>query len=234
VDEPRVDEQTTEQDQRFQCSECGEEFLFTVGEQAFYREHGLSHAPTRCRQCREKRKSNREGRRGHRSNRGGSAAARSTELHDARCSECGAETQVPFVPSSGRAIYCRTCYQSHRPQGRATARTPSGSGRKGTSVTAPGSERFGSPRAAKTGSASPRPSQTVEAGTGIRQQGSVKWFNQSKGFGFIHDDGGEEFFVHFSAIQGDGFRTLTDGQRVEFEVVSGRKGRQAANVVLIG
>lgn len=222
MDETRVEVIETEQDQRLQCSSCGAEFLFTVGEQAFYREHGLSHAPTRCRQCREDRKSNREGRKGNRSNRAGPA-----EMHTAHCSECGAETQVPFVPSSGRPIYCRTCYQAHRQQDRSTTATRNASsGRKRTGAVRGGSTR--APKAVTT-----RASHPVESGTGVRQQGSVKWFNQSKGFGFIHDDGGEEFFVHFSAIQGDGFRTLTDGQRVEFEVVSGRKGRQAANVVLV-
>jgi CspA family cold shock protein len=66
--------------------------------------------------------------------------------------------------------------------------------------------------------------------TGERIQGSVKWFNESKGFGFITDGSGEDVFVHFSAIQGGGFRTLNEGDRVEFEVVMGARGRQAANV----
>lgn len=61
--------------------------------------------------------------------------------------------------------------------------------------------------------------------------GTVKWFNQKKGYGFITMDGGNDVFVHFSAIQGDGFKTLDEGQRVEFEVVEGPRGPQAANVV---
>jgi CspA family cold shock protein len=65
---------------------------------------------------------------------------------------------------------------------------------------------------------------------GGRQQGAVKWFNEAKGFGFIRDEAGEDIFVHFSAIQGSGFRTLQEGDRVEFDVVPGAKGRQAANV----
>jgi CspA family cold shock protein len=62
--------------------------------------------------------------------------------------------------------------------------------------------------------------------------GTVKWFNESKGFGFIaQDDGGADVFVHFSAIQGSGFKTLTEGQKVTFEVQNGPKGPQASNVV---
>ncbi len=61
--------------------------------------------------------------------------------------------------------------------------------------------------------------------------GTVKWFNEAKGYGFISQDGGEDVFVHFSAIQGDGFRTLTEGQKVSFEIQKGPKGLQAANVV---
>ena len=60
--------------------------------------------------------------------------------------------------------------------------------------------------------------------------GTVKWFNESKGFGFIEQESGEDVFVHFSEIQGEGFKTLTDGQAVEFEVTQGPKGAQASNV----
>lgn len=61
-------------------------------------------------------------------------------------------------------------------------------------------------------------------------EGKVKWFNEKKGFGFIEQDGGSDVFVHYSAIQGTGFRTLREGQRVMFDVQQGPKGLQAVNV----
>ena len=61
-------------------------------------------------------------------------------------------------------------------------------------------------------------------------QGKVKWFNEAKGFGFIEQDSGPDVFVHFSAIQGEGFKTLIEGDRVSFDVVKGPKGPQAENV----
>jgi CspA family cold shock protein len=60
--------------------------------------------------------------------------------------------------------------------------------------------------------------------------GNVKWFNESKGFGFIQQESGEDVFVHYSAITGEGFKTLAEGERLEFDVVKGPKGLQAANV----
>ena len=136
---------------------------------------------------------------------GSREASAPREMHTAVCSECGAETQVPFVPVSGRPVYCRNCYQSKRPQ-------PAGAPARSSRVSAP----------------------PMGHSSGERQQGAVKWFNEAKGFGFIRDESGEDIFVHFSAIQGGGFRTLQEGERVEFDVVPGAKGRQAANVTRAG
>ena len=64
----------------------------------------------------------------------------------------------------------------------------------------------------------------------MKEKGVVKWFNAAKGFGFIQRENGEDVFVHYSAIVGQGFRSLEEGQRVEFEITQGPKGLQAANV----
>ena len=67
-----------------------------------------------------------------------------------------------------------------------------------------------------------------------RETGTVKWFNASKGFGFISREGSDDVFVHFSAIRGEGYRNLEEGQRVEFNVEPGRKGLQATDVSPVG
>ena len=67
-----------------------------------------------------------------------------------------------------------------------------------------------------------------------RVTGTVKWFNGTKGYGFIEQEGGEDVFVHYSAIRGEGFRNLEEGQRVEFTIEQGRKGLQAGDVVVLG
>jgi len=72
----------------------------------------------------------------------------------------------------------------------------------------------------------------LERNTAVRTRGTVKWFNDEKGFGFLtRDDGEKDVFCHFSAIQVEGFKSLTEGQKVEFDVVQGQKGPAAENVV---
>lgn len=66
-----------------------------------------------------------------------------------------------------------------------------------------------------------------------REHGKVKWFNNNKGFGFIEQDNGQDVFVHYSAISGDGYKTLSEGQTVEFDLSTGAKGPQATNVFKI-
>ena len=66
-----------------------------------------------------------------------------------------------------------------------------------------------------------------------RSQGRVKWFNDNKGYGFIEQENGPDVFVHYSAISGEGYKSLTEGQTVEFDVTEGAKGLQAANVIKV-
>jgi cold shock protein len=74
--------------------------------------------------------------------------------------------------------------------------------------------------------------ETIKEGVSSMSTGKVKWFNESKGYGFIEPDGGgRDVFVHYSAIQGEGYKTLSEGQPVEFEVIQGEKGPQASNVL---
>jgi cold shock protein len=70
-----------------------------------------------------------------------------------------------------------------------------------------------------------------EVMSGQRVSGTVKWFNDSKGFGFIEQEGGADVFVHHTAIQGEGFKTLKEGQKVTMEITQGQKGLQASNVI---
>jgi CspA family cold shock protein len=77
------------------------------------------------------------------------------------------------------------------------------------------------------------PAKGKRKGFMARITGTVKWFNDAKGFGFISREGGPDVFVHFSAIQGSGFKSLAEGDRVEFEIVQGQKGPQAADVTKV-
>ncbi|HSR10694.1 MAG TPA: cold shock domain-containing protein [Thermodesulfobacteriota bacterium] len=67
----------------------------------------------------------------------------------------------------------------------------------------------------------------------MKLTGRVKWFNDSKGYGFIEQEGGRDIFVHYTAIQGEGFKSLAEGQKVEFEIIEGAKGPQATKVVKV-
>ena len=136
-------------------------------------------------------------------------------MYPAVCSNCGKETTVPFQPTSGRPVLCRDCFGASKPGG--------GGGGGG------GGGRGGSRGHSSHGGGGGAPTGPSEG----RMQGAVKWFNDSKGFGFIAADSGDDVFVHFSAITADGFRTLQEGERVEFDVVSGAKGKQAANVTRV-
>ena len=202
---------TNGEDRWIKCVDCGEDFLFTAGEQAFYASKGLSNAPTRCKKCRDTRKQQRAEMGRAQQVAGGARAGGPREMHTAVCSTCGAETQVPFVPVAGRPVFCRDCYSSRR--------VAAGQGAQGA-----GSEG-GEVHAGPTSGVPPAAMEGAQHG-----HGEVKWFNESKGFGFIRDDAGEEVFVHFSAIAGEGFKTLAQGERVEFELVKGQKGHAAANV----
>lgn len=214
----------TFQDQHLTCSDCGTEFVFTAGEQAFYEERGLTHPPTRCKNCRDARKA-KSGPGGGRSGGGGGGARgprqSSAQMYDAVCSNCGKETQVPFQPTGSRPVFCRDCFNAQK---------GGGGGGGGASRGGGGGGHGGGSRAPR---ASGPPPEIKKLGGG-RIQSVVKWFNESKGFGFIHGEGGEDIFVHFSALKGDGFRTLAEGDAVSFQIVDGPRGRQAANVEKIG
>jgi CxxC-x17-CxxC domain-containing protein len=105
------------QDKILTCKECGKEFLFSAGEQAFYHEKRFQHEPTRCRNCRTARKQGGTG--NFPSDSGGNRA-----LFAATCSECGKETQVPFKPTPGKPVYCRECFQKRGANNRPPRRSP--------------------------------------------------------------------------------------------------------------
>jgi len=221
------------EDKSITCVDCGEEFLFTAGEQAFYRERGLTNEPTRCKSCREKRKVGRPGGGGGGGGMGGGGGSygRSSEkqMYPATCSNCGRDTEVPFMPTSGRPVLCRDCFNASKGTvaGAGAGYGGGGGGGRGSRDGGGGGHSGG------RGGARPARASSPSAPTGPsegRVTGSVKWFNDAKGFGFIATDSGEDVFVHFSAIGASGFRSLAEGERVEFDLVSGPKGKQAANV----
>jgi CspA family cold shock protein len=89
----------------------------------------------------------------------------------------------------------------------------------------------------KVGTGVPRGGPTTVVGAeggAVVAEGVVKWFSNEKGYGFIAQPDSEDVFVHFSAIQADGYKSLTEGQKVEFEITEGPKGKQAANVRIVG
>jgi CxxC-x17-CxxC domain-containing protein len=212
------------EDKSITCVDCGEEFLFTAGEQAFYRERGLTNEPTRCKNCREKRKAGRSMGGGSSMGGGGGYGRSEKQMYPAVCSNCGRDTEVPFMPTSGRPVLCRDCFNASK----GTGSGPSAGGARGGR----GGDGYSRGGRSGDGASGPRPARaaTQTGPSEGRVQGSVKWFNDAKGFGFIATDSGEDVFVHFSAIGAGGFRSLAEGERVEFDLVSGPKGKQAANV----
>jgi CxxC-x17-CxxC domain-containing protein len=99
-------------DRVLKCRDCGEEFVFTAGEQAFYKERGFQHEPTRCRRCRDQKKGAVGGNQAPRASVPSAGGGR--ELFEAVCTSCGVATQVPFRPTPGKPVYCRDCFQSVR------------------------------------------------------------------------------------------------------------------------
>ena len=89
------------QDKTLKCKDCGNEFIFTAGEQEFYAEKGFQNEPQRCKECRNARKN---------------AAKAQREMFDAVCAECGKACKVPFNPTEGKAVYCSECYAARKAQ----------------------------------------------------------------------------------------------------------------------
>ena len=89
------------EDKTLVCKECGNEFIFSAGEQEFYHERGFENEPVRCRDCRDKRKRNRDN-------------GEPRQMYTVICADCGKETEVPFEPKNDRPVYCRDCFSKHR------------------------------------------------------------------------------------------------------------------------
>lgn len=90
------------QDKTITCKDCGKEFVFSASEQEFYAEKGFQNEPSRCKDCRSARKATFD------------KGTQTRELHDAVCTECGKETQVPFKPTAGKPVLCRECFANKR------------------------------------------------------------------------------------------------------------------------
>ena len=90
------------EDKTLVCRDCGNEFVFTAGEQAFYAEKGFQNEPTRCKSCRDARKASRN------------ANGEAREMFETVCAECGKPTRVPFIPKNDRPIYCSECFAARR------------------------------------------------------------------------------------------------------------------------
>jgi CxxC-x17-CxxC domain-containing protein len=99
------------QDKTLSCRDCGAEFVFTASEQDFFAEKGFTNEPGRCPSCRAARKQSSGG-----FNRGGRGGFAPREMHPVICAACGVETEVPFLPSSDRPVYCRDCFSQNNPR----------------------------------------------------------------------------------------------------------------------
>jgi CxxC-x17-CxxC domain-containing protein len=103
------------QDKTLTCSDCGQQFTFTAGEQEFYAQKGFTNEPTRCPTCRAARKASRQGGGGSSYGRGGDFGDRGTrQMYPAVCAQCGKQTEVPFQPRGDRPVYCSDCYSAQR------------------------------------------------------------------------------------------------------------------------
>ena len=94
------------QDKTLVCRDCGQEFVFTAGEQEFYAEKGFQNEPVRCKNCRNAKKAQR--------NTNGGSSNGERVLYDAVCAECGKPTKIPFIPRDDRPVYCSECFQARR------------------------------------------------------------------------------------------------------------------------
>ncbi len=108
-------------DQTIACRDCGDEFVFTAGEQSFYAEKGFTNKPSRCPSCRAANKARRDSSGGYSSGNGGYGGGgggmrADRQMYPATCDECGRETMVPFQPSGNKPVYCSDCFSARRQQ----------------------------------------------------------------------------------------------------------------------